>query len=249
MFSSNTIRFFFLLVFAASFSACAWRQAKSETTATPETVKASEVKSAIPFQTKEPETYQADFVITANGAENKTFTARSGGNRRVDFGADGNLRMSAVDKADGKGFLILRGLKIYAETSAAQTTEAPSEAADFLTGEWLDTKADAEFTSLGEENGLTRYGVTFNRGAGAETVVFINENFGLPVRQEFYTRRGDDRVLTYSVEMRNFKLLAGDDLFEIPADCKRVSTEKLRAALETEKLLDDNGKNRRNADK
>ena len=235
MFSPKTIKFFSSLVFAALFSSCWWRQTGGETAATPAPFVAETSKSAIPFETKEPENYQADLIIKTGGIESKIFTARNGADTRVDYYAGENQPTSHIRRADGTSFLILNDEKIYAESVAAQTlanaAQTSNEVADFLNNEWLNAKADARFTSLGVENGLTRYRVGLNESADAEIIVYINESFRLPFRQEFYSVRGTERTLTYSVEMRNFKLVADAALFDVPADYKRVSHENLREVL------------------
>lgn len=238
MFSPNSIKIFFSLVFALSFASCGWRQTSGETSATPAPFVAEEIKSGVPFKTKEPENFQFDLIVTTGGGgETKTFEARRGGDYRVDYNAGGNIRISAVNTADGKSFLLLRDKKIYAETSAGQETPSGASSGDLSdvpTSEWLNAKANAGFTNLGVENGLTKYRVNFDGGDNAETLVYVDENISLPVRQEFYSTRGEERSRVYTVEMRNFKLIAGGDLFEIPANYKKVSLENLRAIIKKE---------------
>lgn len=234
MFSPKTIKLFSALAFAVLFSSCWWRQTSGETQTTPAAFVAEESKSAIPFETREPENYQADLIVTASGVESKIFTARNGANTRVDYYAGENQRTSQVRRADGTSFLILNAEKIYAETAAGNTADAAqtaNDATDFLNNEWLNSKADARFTNLGVENGLTRHRVNFSESADAESIVYINESLHLPFRQEFYSGRGAERTLTYSIEMRNFRLIADAALFDVPADYKRVSLENLRAVL------------------
>lgn len=233
MFSPNTIKFFFSLVCAAFFCGCGWRQTANENAATPAPFVAEELKSAAPFQTKEPENYQADLIIITGAAESKIFTARRGANYRVDYESGENRQTSVVQKGDGKSFLILRGEKIYAETTSGETSAAPvsNNPADTSGGEWLNIRADARFANLGSENGLTKYRVNLDESLDAETIVFVDENLNLPVRQEFYSLRDGERTRTYAVEMRNFRLQTDAGLFEIPANYKRVSLETLRAAV------------------
>ena len=81
---------------------------------TPKPFTPEEIKSDIPFSTKEPQIFQAEMVIMANGAENKKFIARSGNNRRFDynFGAKNQVSTIQTDKiytvfADKKIFTAL----------------------------------------------------------------------------------------------------------------------------------------------
>lgn len=234
MFSPNTIKFFFLLACTVFFYGCGWRQAANENAATPAPFVAEELKSAAPFQTKEPENYQADLIITTGGIESKIFTARRGTDYRVDYESGENLPTSAVQTGNGKSFLILRSEKIYAETSPLEASAASdlNNSAGASGGEWLNIKAEARFTNLGVENGLTKYRVNLDESLDAETIVFVDENLNLPVRQEFYSFRDGERIRVYAVELRNFRLLVDAGLFEIPANFKRVSLENLRSVRE-----------------
>ncbi len=100
-----------------------------------------------------------------------------------------------------------------------------------LTGEWLNAKPDAKFSKLDAENDLSKYLVTLNDAENAETIVFVDEKIGLPVRQEFYSRRGEQKNLTYTVEIRNFKSQTEDNLFAIPKDFRKVAAKELLTAM------------------
>lgn len=237
MFSPNSTKLFLALVFVLSFSSCRWwRDADETPVEQQQPIAADKLMSDVPFSTREPDSYQAEFVVTANGLETKTFVARSGDNRRFDYDAGAKNQLTVVRTAAGESFLILPEKKIYADesdSSSAPDSPAPGDNFnDFLTAEWLNARADARFTKLGAENGLTGYAVKLNDSDAAETIVFVDENINLPVRQEFYSREtgGERKSLTYAFEMRNFKTYTPGDLFETPKDYKKVSPEKLRSA-------------------
>lgn len=244
MFSPNSTKFFCALVFVLSFSSCGWWRAKNEKPVEPKASTADELKSEIPFSTGEPEVYQAEFVVTANNRETKTFVARAGDNRRFDYNAGAKNQLTVVRIGAERSFLILPEKKIYADEpadfAATGATRAGDNFNDFLTAEWLNAKADAEFTILGAENGLTKYAVKLNDSDAAETIIFVDEKINLPVRQEFYGKEvgGEQKNLTYTFEMRNFKTETPNDLFEIPKNYKKVSPENLRSARREIKIDD-----------
>lgn len=234
MFPTISRKIFFACCAALLVSpSCGWWRAKTDATATPSLT--NELKSEIPFATKEPENFQADFVVTANGAETKTFLARSGDRRRFDFVFGAKNAVTVLQIGAKQNFLILPAGKIFAENFAAQVFVQTSENwKDFLTNKWLYQKADAKFVSLGAENNLAKYSVKLNDGENAEAIVFVDEQINLPVRQEFYTVRGEEKSLSLVFEIRNFKLQTDENLFEIPKDFRRVPPEILRTTLQKE---------------
>src|SRR5215213_4365928 len=156
MFSSNLTKFFALAVLSfLLFSGCRWRQNTGDTDSSAVPPVSDDLKSEIPFSTKEPEQFQAEIVVTANETERKTFIARSGANRRWDFnfGAKNQLTSLQTDK----NYLLSPARRIYTETVAggAQTDEW----AACLTTEWLSEKQEASFEKLGTAENLTKYRV------------------------------------------------------------------------------------------
>jgi outer membrane lipoprotein-sorting protein len=231
MFSSNSIKFFFGLAFALSvFSSCGWREVKTET---PTPFASEESKSEIPFVTKEPENFQAEFTVTSNGFENKTFVARNGNSSRYDYAFETKNQLTVLQSGANQSFIILPAKKIYAENSALAIADAQTAEnfKDFPINELLNHKADAKYTNLGAENGLTKYRVSLDDSENAETIIFVDEKIGLPVRQEFYSSSGEQKTLTFTFEMRHFKTQTENILFEIPKDFRKVSLENLQAAM------------------
>lgn len=208
------------------------RAAKSENADTASFAAEAELKSGVPFATKEPENFQAEFVITANGAENKIFVARGGANRsRFDYNSGAANQLTVLRTSGDESFLILPDKKIYAENSGVNADSPDGDYKDFLTNEWLASKADAKFTRLGTENSLTKYAVRLNDSDAAEIIVFVDERINLPAREEFYSNKDGQKILTYAVEMKNFKAQADENAFEIPKDARKVTVAALRAAM------------------
>jgi len=236
MFSSNLIKFLVASALCA-FSSCGWRAAQTGEAPANSSFAVEQLKTGVPFSTEEPENFQAEFVITANGQESKIFVARAGGNRRYDYNSDGKNRIVVLQTDAPQSFLIMPDAKLYSENSKEESSAGATENfKDFLTNEWLNQKPEAAFTKLGAENNLIKYVVRLDDSVASETIVFVDERINLPVRQEFYALRDGQKILTYAVEMKNFKTQADKNLFEIPKDARKISVEALRAAMREVKI-------------
>jgi asparagine N-glycosylation enzyme membrane subunit Stt3 len=241
MFSAISRKIFFiccvpLLLFASS--GC-WRSVKTGD-APPTVFAADELKSDVPFATKEPENFQAEFVVTANDEQTKTFFARAGEKRRIDYASGAKNQLTILQNGARQSFLIFPAEKIYVENTASQIHAQGNENwKDFLTNQLLYQKAEAKYTSLGTENGTAKYSVELNDGKNGEAIVFVNEQINLPVRQEFYSIRNGEKNLRFVFEMRNFKLQTDENLFEIPKNYKKVSPESLRASMRKDNFNDE----------
>lgn len=229
MVSSNSAKVFFISFLAFTlFSSCGWWQKAENKTLSPTPFVAQEIKSGIPFTTAEPENFQAEFVLTTGETEDKTFAARSGDNRRYDFGSGQKSSVSVVQTADNKSYLIFRDKKIYAENFTGELVQDAENPFDFLTAELLGQKADAKFEALGAEGGALKYRASLGENQLAESIIWVDENNGLPVKQEFYSTNSEQRTLNFTFEMKNFKPQAEAGLFEIPKDFRKVSVEEFR---------------------
>ncbi|CAN5126943.1 hypothetical protein BH20ACI1_BH20ACI1_11830 [soil metagenome] len=222
------------LIALAVFSGCQLRQTEESETSAPTVFADDELKSDVPFPNKEPENFQAEFVITANGKEDKTFAARNGGNHRIDYNVGEKNQFSFVQTADGKTFQTFPSKKVYAESSIDTAVSNAENPFDFLTTEWLNQKADVKFGKLGAANGLTKYRAVFGEKGNSEVIIWIDEKIGLPVKQEFYSINGEQKILTFTYEMKNFKPQLDENLFEIPKDFRKVSIEEFRKSLRSE---------------
>lgn len=233
MFSSNLTKFFALtaLIFLL-FAGCRFWQKTNDANSSAAPPVADDLKSEIPFATKEPEQFQAEIVVTANESERRTFIARNGAHRRWDFnfGAKNQLTNLQTDK----NYLILPNKKIYAENPASQASAETDEWADFLTTGWLSAKHAAGYEKLETSENLTRYRINLASSASSEVFVYIDETLGFPVRQEFYALAGGERTLMYRYELKNLKLETDADLFALPADYKKVSAAEFGKILSSE---------------
>lgn len=174
-----------------------------------------DIKTKIPFHTKEPDVFQADIIVAANGAERKYTVARSGKNRLIIFdrGTDGEV--SFLQTEDGKSFVINTAKKTYTENVLGEEN-ASNDLTQYLTTEWLNGRTEAVFTDLGAENNLTKFQVKLAGSNDSEIVIYFDENLQMPVKQEFYTTAGGQNVLTFTVEMKNFKTQTDKNLFAVP---------------------------------
>jgi hypothetical protein len=230
MILSNPVKSFLLALVSLTLCfGCRFWQNAENTNTSPGGESFAEDKSDLPFQTREPVVYQAEIVVTAHGTQRVTFTARNGAKRRYEY--DFGEKTASVWLQTDKSYLMSPDKKIYAEQVSAEGSQEMSALVDSLTVEWLNIKPGAKFESLGAENKLKKYSAKLNDGTASEIVLFIDEESGLPVKQEYYSISGEQRELLYSVELRNLKLEAGDELFAVPKDYRKVTAEELRKSL------------------
>ncbi len=219
---------FFALVLLIFPSCGFWQKSEGETLSQPHFA-AEELKSKIPFSTKEPENFQAEIVIDANNQKRKTFIARSGVNYRYDFDFGAKNQISVLHAE--KDYTLLPERKIYTEKSGGESAQAAEEIDDFLSAGWLNAGTQKTFERLETENDLTKYRVNLGEGGFSEIVLFVDEKLNFPVKQEFYSIAGAERILTYSVELQNIKIPADARLFAVPEDFRKVSAEEFSAEL------------------
>lgn len=234
MFKSSAVKFFFGLLAILASSCSLWRS--NETAApSPTPFTASEIVTEIPFSTEEPEIYQTEIVITTDGTERKIFTARNKARRITIFNRGETGEIERLETDNNFVTIINRARKVYAGGSA-DATAAGENSNDFLTTEWLNQKTPAAFENLGSENGLSKFRVKLGDGENlnSEVLIFVDENLKLPVRQEFYSASGEQKTLTFSVELKNFKPEAPEDFFQIPKDLRFVSTKEFQEIIRQE---------------
>lgn len=238
MFSSTPAKLFYLvLFFSIGFSACGFwssRNENSNAAATPPNFTVQEIPSEIPFSNKEPEVFQGEIVVSnftgGEKSERKTFVARSGTRRLAIYAAGEKTEVSFLQIDETRAFSIYPAKKIYTENAPNRASPAPSNSenfGDFLTVVWLNAKSSAAFENLGAENGLSKFLVRLNNSEASEILIYVDENLKIPVRQEFYSRAGEQKNLLYTVELKNFQLQADDNFFEPPSkDFRKVSKEE-----------------------
>jgi hypothetical protein len=234
MFSIRFIKFpavFALIVLAAS--ACRFWQNGGNAAPTPTPLVIEELKSEVPFATAEPQVFQAEIILTANETERKTFTARNGTKRRIDynFGAENQV----INLQTDKNYLIIPNRKIYAENSMSENAAATDDWTSFLTTEWLNAKTSAKFEKLETVENLTKYRVLLDEKESSEIIIYFDEAQKIMTKQEFYSINGAQKTLNFAFELRNFNLQTDENLFSVPTDCKKVSMEELRKELSQSK--------------
>lgn len=195
-----------LMITAAS---CSSFRSNDPVTITPTAVAPPE--TGLPFETKEPETYQADFVTTAAGRESRSHFSRKAGKWRMDTFAGESVTRSIV-RADKLVYLD-HITKQYSEPTVSGPDPQPSFIAD-LTTSLLSEKQPAKFEKLGVEGTLEKYSVSVDGSNGASTIVF-DTAIQMVVRHE--SQSG------FAFEMRNFTLEVDDAVFAVPSGYRRVA--------------------------
>jgi outer membrane lipoprotein-sorting protein len=228
MFSSKPLNLV-LLVTLIYCSSCSFWQNSANTNTSENQINASETKNEVIFPTKEPESYQLEVVVKSDDEEQRTLVAKSG--MRF-FSISNDIAALKIDAT--KSYLISFDKKIFAEnlTTAATSDNSVETLQSFLTTDRLNQKTDAKFENLGDANGLTKYRASFGE---SESLIYVDENFKLPMRQEFYSINGEERTLMYSSEIQNLKLQADESFFEVPKDFRKVSTAEFQLESMREK--------------
>jgi hypothetical protein len=226
-----------------TFSCCARspnpnsRDAKAETT----------TSGLPPFPTKEPERYRALRVTTfsestANAPQpvNETrssnvLIARDGENRRAEFDLKGGGRLVFIESPAAR-FVLLTASRIYAAIDiasesnlAAGSDEFSGVSPDLLVNE---APAVATYQKLGSESlegrTTTKYRVTRgtrngDNSATDETLIWIDEALGMPVRSEA-VHNDSVRSTRSTMELKDIQLDVDPVLFALPQDYKKVET-------------------------
>lgn len=239
--SAGKLFFFFLAVLAASCNV--WQDGNTSTPSLTPFV-AAELKSEIPFSTKEPEIYQLEIISQtyAGGdkSERKTLSARRGASRVTGFNAGEKNEIHLLELDNNQVFSIHHGRKVFAENLASSLLTSRVES-DFLTTEWLNRKTPAVFENLEAENNLSKFRVRLgdNENSNSEILIYVDENLDFPVKQEFYSINGDQRTLASSVEMKNFKSDPDKKLFELPKDYRKISPKEFLEIVWLERSKDE----------
>lgn len=169
-----------------------------------------------PFAVKEPEVYQADFVVETAGGNQRWFAARKGNSWRIDT-FSGVQQLVRTELENGTHYLIDHRTKTYKTQPATSIRRfIGSLAEDFFRG-----KENFSFEELGRENGVVKYRAKRSADSKGEVLMSFDEKSGMIVRQEFVgTDPSASRSPQFLYEVRNLKLEADDSLFALPADYK-----------------------------
>jgi hypothetical protein len=218
MFLSTPAKIFHAICFLSiAFAGCSlWRSNENSAAAS-----ASEPKSEYPFVTREPEIFQAEIVVRTGDTERRTFIARNGEKRRMDFGVGTEDRRAVV--ITDKEYLL------YFKRMVFEEHELSSNAAEHyqpLTAQILNLRDYASFEEIDRDGPVVQFKARVNESPNSEVLIFFDENIGLALRQEFYSIEGAQRSLEYSVELRNFRAEAEPELFAVPKNFHRQVPRK-----------------------
>ena len=228
MFLIKSNKFFLASVFLFCSTSCSfWQTAESTNSHAPQI--SEEIKTGIPFESKEPERFQTEIVVTnfLNGEKIKKnyFVARNK-NKNLTIFNYGEKSEHSVLNDGGKTVFIDSENKIVREAeNDSNSVSMPDETLDFLTTEWLNRKTDTSFEKIGTENNLTNYRVKLGDSANSEIILTYDETLKLPVKQEFYSISGEQKTLTMTFELKNFQISADEKLFVLPQDYKSAETK------------------------
>lgn len=197
-----------------------------------------------PFSTKEPLRYQALRVITTSEASggttvtSTTLIARDGPNRRQESVLDNGERVVYLETLEGR-HLVLPSLKIFAAVTGPGLEQF--EAEEDLSPEKAlsEDPFQARYQRLGNEillgRSTVKYKVTVETGARAETIIWIDESIGMPVRSETSYSDAEHSAKTI-MELKDIKLQVDPELFRFPSDYQRVSSAEVFQKLRMRRL-------------
>lgn len=197
------------------------------------------VSSTPPFQTKEPERYQATRTITIVTPDGKTIvttssTARNG-DRRWHESQEFSKRVVHLDLPEGR-FILIPDEKVYAELAAG--FDSPKNEDDAVTSEWLlhEDPTTTNYQNLGKEvvggRNANKYRTVVNISSGgnvsqSETLIWIDEALKMPIRSEMVST-GGPRI---TMELSNVKLDVEESMFQLPNDYEKIAITELRRRL------------------
>lgn len=168
-------------------------------------------ETGIPFETKEPETYQADFVTSSGGVETKTHFARKLGKWRFDS-FDGTQPSRSIIRGDSLVYVDHRR-KTYSEPAVQGPDPQPPFIND-LTTTFLNQKAAGKFEKISTEGNLETYSVSAE-GSNAPSTIVYDASIMMVVRSEF--------TGGFAFELRNFTLEVDDAIFSVPVGYRKVA--------------------------
>ena len=220
---------------------------------------AGDASTTPPFATKEPERYQATMVTSGNmGGQDSTlsslsglvtnrqaFVARDGDRRRVDTELLPGVKVAYLQTPAGR-FMLLPSKKIYAEIKLddnnANSNPLGNQSSDFSPDKMLnEQRTGARYEKLGTEevNGrtTTKYRVTTApqtgeaKGVTTESIIWVDESLGMPIKAETTTTGGDSNGAKFSMELRDIKTEVDSSVFNLPSDYKKVEYKDIFSQL------------------
>jgi len=194
-----------------------------------------------PFQTKEPAHYKAVRTITNVDSKGQSTTikktiARYDDLRREEGGNDSSQQIVILDTADWR-VVMLPEAKIYSEVMGAEAALPSDQEIDNSPERLMhaDTIATS-YEKLGPESVLgrnaTKYRAVVNGSpaenvSGSETLIWIDESLGMPIRSETKSNDGSRTI----IELTDIVLDVDKSLFQIPAGYEKVAVDEFRRRL------------------
>ena len=223
------------VVLAWFFSSCS---SKSVPNATTQPNDNQSISSTPPFRTREPEKYQAVRTTTfidssGHSTTTKTLIARNGVLRREE------TDQVVLLETEKDRFILLPQARIYSDSQVSTTaTGSPDPQEPDVSAERLlhQESIATKYERVGEEvisgRNTIKYRATVNiSGVGgvssSETLIWIDEKLGMPVKSE---AKGNDGSQTLT-ELSNILLEVDDGLFKIPSDYKKIAIDELQRQL------------------
>jgi len=190
-------------------------------------------KGEQPFAAKEPEVYQTEVYYSSGGPSDKYFVAKNGANRRFDTFVDGQLKLTQLIK-DNSLYVIDHARRMYyVEPPSDKGPKAVNPAALAF----FQNTQHHEFDEVGREGDLVTYRAKKQPGdPDQDTTITMDQKSGLMVRQEV---KGGKEGGSFTFELKNVKLDAPEDLFQIPAGYKQVSKDEFKPPEKNAKATED----------
>ena len=201
---------------------CSWFAAKKP--ANP--ISDSKITSSIPFDVDGPESFSA-FVFVRTYSKNTTserryFVARDSNNSFDRFGIGDSGEFAVLRKTSGEVFRLDPSAKTYQKLPRLASGIQETSLISSLNSRWLNEKRSVTFTDLGLENGLRKFKTNIDGSRDTEILIFVDTDLKLPVRQEFYSLKGEIRTKLFSIELQDIKIPPDDALFVLPEDYSEV---------------------------
>ncbi|MBV9242232.1 MAG: hypothetical protein JO314_09515 [Acidobacteria bacterium] len=209
----------FLLCTLPLFAACGARNTGSN--AAPNTPPNGDLTNAEqPFAAKEPDVYQTEVYYSSGGPSDKYFVARNGASHRFDTYVNDKLAVTELIK-DNTRYVIDHARKIYyADPPSDKGPKVVNPAALAF----FQNTQHHEFDEVSRDNGTITYKAKKQPGdPDPDVTLTIDQKTGLMVRQEV---KGSGADQSFTFELKNVKIEASDDLFQIPADYKQVTKDQ-----------------------
>lgn len=194
--------------------------------------------STPPFQTKEPQQYQAvrtiSFTDPAGNVVTRTAQLAKFNNLRREESKSGDSAVVLLELDQGR-FLLLPETKIFAEVTESDPGDVPdfeNSPERLLHPGSLTTTYQKLGTDSVAGRSATKYRVVVNNSlAGnvtkSETLIWIDDSLGMPIKSDTLSSDGNHMLM----ELSKLTLEVNNDLFRIPEEYRKVSATDLHNRL------------------